>query len=62
MMNDENIGKKIREARRAKGWTQDDLARAVNVCIGTVGNWESGRTKPWPRKVRQIMEILKREE
>jgi transcriptional regulator with XRE-family HTH domain len=40
---DQDLGERIRSAREAHGWTQDQLAEAVGVVKRTVGNWERGR-------------------
>ena len=40
------IGEKIREQRKKKGYSQEDLAKRVNVTRQTVGKWESGSTDP----------------
>ncbi|MBU0488158.1 MAG: helix-turn-helix transcriptional regulator [Bacteroidetes bacterium] len=33
-------------ARKAKGWTQSDLANALNVNLKNVSRWELGQAKP----------------
>lgn len=38
----ETLASRLREARKAKGMTQTDLARAAGVAQSTVGNVESG--------------------
>ena len=42
----QNLGEKIRQARREKGMTQEQLAQALFVSRQTVSNWENGRTEP----------------
>jgi transcriptional regulator with XRE-family HTH domain len=37
------VGTRIRQARRARGWTQDDLAIAVGVSRSAVAQWETDR-------------------
>jgi transcriptional regulator with XRE-family HTH domain len=39
----ESVGARIRQARRAQGWTQDDLAAAVGVSRSAVAQWETDR-------------------
>lgn len=36
-------GRKIVEERRRLGWSQDKLARAVNVGVASVKRWERGQ-------------------
>lgn len=38
-----SIGRRIREVRQARGWTQDQLAAAVDVSRSAVAQWETGR-------------------
>ncbi len=52
-----NIGTKIRDAREAHGWTQDELADRAGVTQGAVGHLESGRTKR-PQKLPEIARAL----
>ena len=39
----DSVGTRIRTARRARGWTQDDLATAVGVSRSAVAQWETDR-------------------
>ena len=41
-----DIGGQVSAARKAKGWTQDELATAMNVSRSTIANWEIGRRLP----------------
>lgn len=43
MSLDPALGERIRSAREARGWNQQDLAAALGVAKRTVGNWERGR-------------------
>lgn len=36
----------IRELRNSRGWSQELLARELNVSHSTVYNWEKGHTTP----------------
>jgi len=48
---------KVRELRSRRGWTQEDLARAVDVALPTVQRWERGASLPY-RLVRRKLEKL----
>ncbi|MBP5166051.1 MAG: helix-turn-helix transcriptional regulator [Oscillospiraceae bacterium] len=41
-----SIGEKIRELRRARDMTQDELAALLGVAYQTVSKWETGATSP----------------
>jgi transcriptional regulator with XRE-family HTH domain len=43
-MND--LSKQIRAARKAKGWTQTDLAKKIGVPMTTLATWEQGKAQP----------------
>lgn len=40
---DHALGQRIRSAREARGWSQEQLAEALGVAKRTIGNWERGR-------------------
>lgn len=39
-------GEDIRRRRRQLGWSQERLAREINVSFSTVNRWEAGKTRP----------------
>ena len=49
------FGEKLRESRVKKGMTQGELAKAANLGLNTISNYESGKTYP---KKREIYDIL----
>ena len=50
--------KRLKEARIRAGMTQADLARAVGVTKGAVGNYESGVSSPKETILIKLMEVL----
>lgn len=49
------FGEKLRESRVKKGMTQGELAKAANLGLNTISNYESGKTYP---KKREIYDTL----
>lgn len=45
-MVDKNLGKKLRDLRKARKLTQQDIADRFQVTRGTVSNWEIQRREP----------------
>lgn len=43
---DPSQGSVIRYLRRQLGMTQEDLAHALGITVGTVSRWEKGRFRP----------------
>ena len=41
-----NIGEKIAAARKAKGWSQEDLGWKVGVSTQAVSKWENNQSEP----------------
>jgi putative transcriptional regulator len=37
---------KIRDLRKATGWSQEELAVKMKCAFGTVNRWESGKMEP----------------
>jgi len=54
------VGDRIREARRAKGWTQKDLGEAIGLAQPTVAEMEAGKLKNWPQHAPKIIRALER--
>jgi transcriptional regulator with XRE-family HTH domain len=52
------LGDKIRQCRKLKGWTQEQLARTIGVSLNTVQRWESGKTHPSPLAMEKLQELL----
>ncbi len=45
-MNKEKIGKFLRELRKQKGLTQEQIAEKFNVSNRTISRWENGYNMP----------------
>ena len=57
-MREQTRMKKLKEARKRKGYTQEELAHAVNVGAMTIYQYESGRRVPNARMLKQIAHTL----
>ena len=49
---------KLKELRKREGITQAELARALQVSVGAVGNWESGKRTPDIRTLHRIADCF----
>src|ERR1700676_4069743 len=58
MSNPTEMGIRIREVRRERGWTQDQLANAVGVSRSAVAQWETGRAGQVTTNLTRIAEAL----
>jgi transcriptional regulator with XRE-family HTH domain len=54
----ERIASCVREARIQKGWTQEELAEALEVATETVSRYEGGRSPPSLPMLYRIAEAL----
>jgi transcriptional regulator with XRE-family HTH domain len=52
------VAANIRTARAALGISQELLARRLDVSVGTVGNWEAGRSRPMWDNLDALCEAL----
>jgi DNA-binding transcriptional regulator YiaG len=43
---EEQLGSVIRYLRQQLGMTQEELAQALGITVGTVSRWEKGRFRP----------------
>lgn len=53
----EEVGKRIRAARKAKLWTDLQFAIAANVSVSTVSRWQKGKL-PDVRELMRIADLL----
>ncbi|MDD0837881.1 helix-turn-helix transcriptional regulator [Curvibacter sp. HBC61] len=53
----ETLGTRLKEARKARGWSQGRLATAAGVSQGTIGNVEAG-IRDAPRELLTIAKVL----
>ena len=49
---------RIAEARNARGWTQEQLANALNTTQATIQRWESGKVDPQSSRIVEISKAL----
>lgn len=49
---------RIKEAREARGWTQERLAMEMNTTQQTIQRWESGQTDPKASAIKEISRLL----
>jgi transcriptional regulator with XRE-family HTH domain len=54
----DTVGSRIRSLRRAKGWTQDQLAAATGVSRSAVAQWETDRAGQIRANLSRIAECL----
>jgi transcriptional regulator with XRE-family HTH domain len=55
------LGYRIREARKAKGLSQEDLALESNTAPSYIGGVERGQRNPSFKKLCAIAKVLKRD-
>lgn len=54
------VGQRIKEARKAKGWTQKQLGDAVGLSQPTVAEMEAGKLKNWPQHSKSLIRALEK--
>ena len=52
------FGEKIKEARKAKKYTQKDLAIMVGAAHNSISDWENDKAKPDPDKIELLCGVL----
>lgn len=53
------LKEKVRELRKKKGWTQEDLAREISVSLSTVQHWEKKGGKPTRLGRRELQRLFR---
>ena len=56
----ERLQEKLKELRTKKGWTQEDLARDINVSLSTVQRWEKKGGEPTRLARRELKRLFRR--
>lgn len=52
------IGKRVRELRKARKITQEELSRLLNVHQTAISQWETQRTEPDVASIHKIAELF----
>ena len=53
-----NLGEKILNLRKARGWSQEELAERIGVTRQAVSRWESGAAKPDADKIIAVCDLF----
>ena len=56
----QRLQEKLRELRKQKEWTQEDLAREINVSLSTVQRWEKRGGQPTRLARRELKKIFRK--
>ncbi|MBA7469115.1 MAG: helix-turn-helix domain-containing protein [Dehalococcoidia bacterium] len=57
----ERLSEKLKELRKKKGLTQEDMAREINVSLSTVQRWEKKGGEPTRLARRELQRLFRRE-
>lgn len=52
------LGKRIKASRKAKGWTQSELAQRLGVKDKTIADWESEKSEPRASRLANLAGVL----
>ena len=52
------FAERLKEARKAKRYSQAEVSRMLGVTQQAVGKWETGRSTPDPQTVARLAEVL----
>ncbi len=55
----EQLKEKIRELRKKRGWTQEDLAREMDVSLSTVQRWHKYGGRPTRLARRELSRLFR---
>lgn len=54
----EQLREKVKELRKKKGWSQEDMAHEVGVSLSTVQRWERQGGKPTRLARRELRRLF----
>jgi len=52
------LREKVKELREQKGWSQEDLAREIDVSLSTIQRWEAKGAKPTRLARRELRRLF----
>lgn len=52
------IQSKVKELRKKNGWSQEDLARLIEVSLSTIQRWESKGAKPTRHSRKELARLF----
>lgn len=55
----EQLSAKVKELRKKKGWSQEDLARQIEVSLSAVQRWEKKGGKPTRLARRELQKLFR---
>jgi len=55
----DQLKEKVKEIRKKQGWTQEDLARKLEVSLSTVQRWEKQGGNPTRLARRELHRLLR---
>ncbi len=60
-MTQRTFGQLLREERKRRHWTQEDLAAKLDMDAKTISRWETGNTFPSPHDRERLLSILEKD-
>jgi transcriptional regulator with XRE-family HTH domain len=54
----EQFGKRLRQLRKDRGWSQEELAYRVGIDISFLSELENGKKEPCLRKIKELAQGL----
>jgi len=57
----EGLSEKLKQLRKKKGWTQEDMAREIHVSLSTIQRWEKKGGEPTRLARRELKKFFRRE-
>jgi len=58
----EQLKEKVKALREKRGWSQEDLAREIDVSLSTVQRWESKGANPTRLARRELKRLFREAE
>ena len=57
----DGLSEKLKELRKKKSWTQEDMSREMHVSLSTVQRWEKKGGEPTRLARRELQRLFRRE-